>query len=71
MSRIVVAWIWVWQATLAAKAIESGTSEPDFYKGKLHAARYWIRRELPQTGPQAALLTALDDTCLAMEDAWF
>lgn len=71
MSRIVVAWLWVWQANLAAKALASGAVEADFYKGKLQAARYWIRRELPQTVAQAELLMSLDDTCLAMEDDWF
>ncbi len=71
MSRIVVAWIWTWQANIAARALESGSADADFYRGKLQAARYWLRWELPQTVQQAELLMSLDDTCLAMEDAWY
>jgi len=71
MSRIVVAWIWTWQAHIAVEALARNDIEADFYEGKLQTARYWIRRELPHTVQQAALLKSLDDTCLQMQDAWF
>jgi butyryl-CoA dehydrogenase len=71
MSRIVVAWIWTWQANVATAALAKGPANEDFYHGKLQAARYWLRRELPQTRVQAELLLSLDDTCLAMQDGWF
>ena len=71
MSRIVVAWIWTWQANVAARALANGSADADFYRGKLQAARYWMRRELPRTVQQAELLLALDDTCVSMQDAWF
>ncbi|RPI13920.1 MAG: acyl-CoA dehydrogenase [Lysobacterales bacterium] len=63
--HVVVAWIWLEQA-LAAQG-RTG----DFYDGKRQAARYFFRWELPRTGPQIALLDALDDTTLAMRDAWY
>lgn len=71
MSRVVISWIWTWQANIAARALQNSNSESAFYQGKLQAARYFIRWELPRTRQQAALLTSLDDTCLAMQDEWF
>ena len=63
--HVVVAWIWLEQA-LAALG-KAG----DFYAGKRQACRYFFRWELPRTGPQFALLDSIDDTTLAMRDAWF
>ncbi|MFZ5604206.1 MAG: acyl-CoA dehydrogenase C-terminal domain-containing protein, partial [Pseudomonadota bacterium] len=74
MGRVVIAWIWTWQANVAAAALQTDRLTVDdvaFYKGKLQAARYFARWELPRTVQQAELLMKLDDTCLAMEDAWF
>ena len=50
------------------------TFEPadrDFYLGKLQAARWFLRWELPRTGPMLDLLDSLDTTTLDMRDAWF
>jgi alkylation response protein AidB-like acyl-CoA dehydrogenase len=63
--HVVLAWTWLGQALAAhGKAGE-------FYDGKRQACRYFFRWELPRTGPQFALLDSLDDTTLAMRDAWF
>jgi alkylation response protein AidB-like acyl-CoA dehydrogenase len=72
MSRVVIAWIWCWQANVAARALTGGNAaDAGFYRGKLQAARYYIRRELPRTQEQARLLMALDDTVVTMVDGWF
>jgi hypothetical protein len=63
--HVVLAWTWLGQA-LAAHG-RSG----DFYDGKRQACRYFFNWELPRTGPQFALLDSLDETTLAMRDAWF
>ena len=63
--HVVLAWTWLGQA-LAAHG-KAG----DFYDGKRQACRYFFRWELPRTGPQFALLDSLDETTLAMRDAWF
>ena len=63
--HVVIAWVWLEQA-LAAHG-KSG----DFYDGKRQACRYFFQWELPRTGPQFDLLSSLDDTTLAMRDAWF
>ena len=67
----VVAWLWLSQAALAARALDAGTTEPDFYEGKLAAARYCFGWLLPATVPAHALLRRLDNTCHAMQDNWF
>jgi butyryl-CoA dehydrogenase len=63
--HVVVAWVWLGQGIAAAG--RAG----DFYAGKRQALRYFFRVELPRTGPQFALLDALDSTALDMTDTWF
>ncbi|MFE0750203.1 acyl-CoA dehydrogenase [Gordonia sp. NPDC058843] len=63
--HIVLAWVWLEQ--LLAADGRTG----DFYEGKRAAAQYFFRYELPKTGPQLDLLTALDSTTLDVEPAWF
>lgn len=66
MGRTTIAWMWLEMATVAAAA--SGDA---FYRGKLHAARYYIRYELAPVAVQGALLRGLDDTLVALRDEWF
>ena len=63
--HVVLAWIWLEQA------LASYGQAGDFYAGKRQACRYFFRWELPRTAAQFALLDSLDDTTLAMRDAWF
>jgi alkylation response protein AidB-like acyl-CoA dehydrogenase len=63
--HLVVAWMWLEQATAAAG------KEGSFYDGKRLAARYFFTHELPRTGAwfdllesRDTLLADLDDTCL-------
>ncbi|CAG2145289.1 Butyryl-CoA dehydrogenase [Cupriavidus yeoncheonensis] len=71
--HVVVAWIWLEQALVAQAALARGASGEDetFYRGKLAAATYFSRWELPRVGPQLELLATLDRTTLDMQDAWF
>ena len=71
--HVVVAWIWLEQALVAHGALARVDSEPAraFYRGKLAAAAYFHRWELPRVGPQLDLLASLDRTTLDMQDAWF
>lgn len=71
--RVLVSWIWLKQAVVAAQALNSELhpDEQSFYQGKLHTAQYYFQWELPEIKAQAELLQATDDTCLAMQDAWF
>ena len=72
-SRYVLAWQWLRQAVVAARALQGGADGEDqqFYLGKLQAARYFHRWELPAIRTQAELLMGLDTTCYEMRDGWF
>ncbi|MNT45747.1 hypothetical protein D3C72_1823450 [compost metagenome] len=69
--HIVLAWIWLEQAIAASAALQRGCADADFYRGKLAAAAYFFRWELPRVGPQLDLLASLDRTTPDMQDAWF
>ena len=71
--NVVLAWIWLKQGVVAARALEANPHEIDesFYRGKLQAMRYFFRYELPQIEPWAKLLLALDDTSYEMAVDWF
>ena len=72
MGRFVVGWLWLRQATVAARALgQAAAADTAFYRGKLQAAQYYLRWELPQIEHHSRLLTGLDDTCLAMAEDWF
>jgi hypothetical protein len=62
--HLVVAWLWLEQL------IAVGGKPGDFYDGKRQAARYFLRWELPRTGPQLDLLDSLDRTVLDTQDSW-
>ena len=68
----VIAWMWLRQARVAQLALASASgSDLDFYQGKLHAARFFYRWELPKTVQWAELLESADDTTLRMPAAGF
>ncbi len=70
--HVVVAWLWLEQAIVAAKALESAAGdEAAFYRGKLQACRFFFGWELPKTGHWHRLFSSADTTCLDMRDAWF
>jgi butyryl-CoA dehydrogenase len=68
----VLAWIWLDVAVAAQAALLTGAPRGEaFYRGKLQAARYFFRHELPKVEPWLAVVGARDTTCLDMRDAWF
>jgi butyryl-CoA dehydrogenase len=71
--HVTVAWLWLKQAITATKAEEAATleSERDFYSGKLQAARYFTRFELPKVAVWGNLLSSLDTTTLETQETWF
>ena len=70
--HLVIAWVWLSQASVALRALPTaGSLDLDFYRGKLQACRYFFRWELPRIEQWALLLERFDDTPLAMRDAWF
>lgn len=72
VGHTVVAWMWLEQALVAAKALTNATGDDkNFYLGKLQACRYFFQWELPKVPQQLDLLASIDTTTLDMQDAWF
>ncbi|UCE30420.1 MAG: acyl-CoA dehydrogenase C-terminal domain-containing protein, partial [Burkholderiales bacterium] len=69
--RIVAAWIWLKQALAAERGVANSPADADFYRGKLQAARFFFRWELPRIEPVLAALERLDQTTSQMQEAWF
>ena len=69
-SRVVFAWLWLRQATVAARAIAAGRDEA-FYAAKVAAARFYYGFELPKNGPDAELLRRNDSAALDFPPDWF
>lgn len=73
MGKMVVAWLWIEMADKAIERFSHGETEEDkkFLAGKLQAAQYFVRWELPKIDHQANLLAGFDDTCMQMQADWF
>nr|WP_288465910.1 acyl-CoA dehydrogenase [uncultured Pseudomonas sp.] len=70
--HLVLGWRWLEQAVRAEQGRLAGNgADTDFYEGKLQAARYFLLREVPSCHHDLDILARRDDTCLAMQDAWF
>ena len=64
MGHVVIAWMWLKQAVAATVGLDKG-HEPDtaFYRGKLAAAQFFYRYELPKIQSNLAIVASLDSTC--------
>lgn len=73
MGKIIIAWLWLEMANKAVlKYAQSPHAEDQqFMAGKIQAAQYFIRWELPEIEHLAKLLMQFDDTCLNMQTSWF
>ncbi|WP_208977312.1 MULTISPECIES: acyl-CoA dehydrogenase [unclassified Pannonibacter] len=72
--HIVIAWMWLRQAEVAACTLanEDHTSQDrTFYEGKLAAYRYFSRYELPLAKAKLELCASLNDTCLSAPPSIF
>ncbi|OTG79483.1 acyl-CoA dehydrogenase [Acinetobacter sp. ANC 5054] len=73
MGRLIIAWLWLDMANKAVNKFSASNHVEDqnFMAGKLQAAQYFIRWELPEIEHQAKLLVNFDETCLDMQQDWF
>ncbi len=73
LGHTVIAWMWLRQALVAAKALEKPQSENEtnFYLGKIHTCQYFYRFELPKIAVWSKLLSSLELTVLEMQPEWF
>ncbi|HEY3351453.1 MAG TPA: acyl-CoA dehydrogenase [Thermoanaerobaculia bacterium] len=70
-STFVVAWQWLLQAAVAREGIDAGRGPEAFYEGKLAAAQYWIRTELPKAAALATVCEENEDSYARMRSDWF
>ena len=73
IGKTIIAWLWLEMAHQAQHKFASSSQQEDrdFLAGKMQAAQYFIRWELPEIEHQAKLLMNFDDTCLKMQADWF
>ncbi|WP_313043792.1 acyl-CoA dehydrogenase [Acinetobacter sp.] len=73
MGKVIISWLWLEMANQALVKFEHSdlAEDQEFLAGKLQAAQYFIRWELPEIEHQAKLLLELDETCLNMQESWF
>ena len=70
--RVVLAWIWLQQGSVATLSLAGASMEAtDHYCGKLQAMRYFFRWELPVTEAQWPVLSRVDRSAFDMRDEWF
>ncbi|MDL2718676.1 MAG: acyl-CoA dehydrogenase [Acidobacteriota bacterium] len=72
-STYAVAWQWLLQAAAAKEGLAKG-GEPrdhDHLEGKLAAAQYWIRTELPKNAALVTLCRENEDSYARMKPGWF
>lgn len=69
--HIVIGWMWLRQGMAAVSCAGKNPALKAFCDGKLHAATYFFRRELPSVMYKSELLMAGDDLCSPMQDDWF
>ncbi|MBL8701459.1 MAG: acyl-CoA dehydrogenase [Alphaproteobacteria bacterium] len=71
--RVLVGWLWLRQAAVAAAALRRGANGPEaaFHRGKVHAARYFAEWELAQNEHACRLLAEVNAVPYDMRDSWF
>ena len=71
----VLAWVWLDVAICAQEHLEQATAagqgDAALLHGKLAAARFFFRYELPKVPAWLKVVETRDDTCRSMNDAWF
>ncbi len=72
-SRLVLSWLFLWQATVAQKALDAGAGPADqsYYQGKLATAHFYLNNELPHLHATAAILKSGERTALDFNEEWF
>jgi butyryl-CoA dehydrogenase len=66
-----ISWQWLMQGTTSQQALEGGSSETDFYQGKLMAMRYFFEYELVKMDSLGKRLVSEDRVTVKMKREWF
>jgi alkylation response protein AidB-like acyl-CoA dehydrogenase len=70
-SNLIIAWQWLHMAAAACRGLghELDDEQTSYYRGKIEAARYWIRTELADNARLAVLCESAEDSYLKVPDA--
>ncbi len=68
--HVVIAWLWLDIACVAADRLAGSGSKSAFMHGKMHAARYFLRYELPRVEAWLKPVSEGDDTFAQLDPAW-
>jgi butyryl-CoA dehydrogenase len=72
LGHVTIAWMWLWQALVAARALPTASGDDvAFYAGKLQACRFFFATELPQIELAAKLVREIDTSAYDMRAGWF
>jgi butyryl-CoA dehydrogenase len=71
LCTLVLSWLWILQAARARRMLQAKRGDAAFLNGKLCAAQYWLRTELPRIDQLAALCASNEDSYARMQDSWF
>ena len=70
-SQLIFAWQWLAQAIVAQKALDAGSAEETFYRGKVETARFYVNTILPHALTTAQILRNNERTALDFKPEWF
>jgi alkylation response protein AidB-like acyl-CoA dehydrogenase len=72
-STVVVSWQWLLQAAVAKEKLAKAPTalSAEFYEGKVCAAEYWIKTELPRVDLLVSLCRSGERSYARMNQAWF
>ncbi len=70
-SLVAVGWQWLLQAAVAREGLARDTASAAFYQGKLLAAEYFLKTELPEAERLLALCRSGEDSYARMKPEWF
>lgn len=68
---LTISWQWLRQGITVQEALDGGSSENDFYKGKLMAMRYFFEYELVKMDGLGKRLVSDDMVTVEMKGEWF
>ena len=70
---LVIGWCWLEMAAAANEKLTAGVPDDQrpFYDGKLRAARYWFKNEMPRIRLLADVITEADDAFYDADETCF
>ncbi len=72
MGDIIVGWMLLWRATVAAPKIETAKKKDiEFYKGQIKTAEFFIKTILPGTLGKMNAVSASNGSAIEISDAGF